>query len=425
MKTLTLILILLFASPCYAEIRGTNIGYLNTRYLSKVSNDITTYELDVRSNLSADSISTDAISADSLYLRGYSFPTDAPADNDVIKWDTALGRLNYEADATGAGGAGIPGIGNQFEITYWGNTDASISGDAGLTYNPTTDVLTTPVISILSNDAVIQDTKLTILSSDAVLQDTKLAILTSDAVDWESTVLKATILSSDAALIFPYVSADVSTLYATTATNTKGIVIISADAVDWEAAVLKSTIISNDAVGWTATSLKATIISNDASRIFPFVSADVATLKLKTTIISNDAVLQDKKLTILSSDAVNWNITQKNVIFIEPDQIATVTADVLMFPVDAYNYPTGITVLKVGLAASAATTCSYALEEWTTSDWTTASITSIDVVYLTASAESTDTGITDASVAAGSWVVVGIDNVNINQSNVTIWFKKN
>ena len=168
MKTLTLILILLFASPCFADIRGVPYGVLDNRYLSKVSDDASSYELRV-TNLSADSISTDAISTDSLYLRGYSFPTDAPADNDVIKWDTVLGRLNYEADATGAGGAGIPGIGNQFQITYWGNTDASISGDAGLTYNPTTDVLTTPVISILSNDA---------------------------------------------ALIFPFVSADVANLYA-------------------------------------------------------------------------------------------------------------------------------------------------------------------------------------------------------------------
>jgi len=514
-------------------------------------------------------ISADTVSADILWLNGFMFPLDAPQDNEVIKWDSALNRLNYEPDATGAAGTGIAGLGNQYQVAFWQINDTAISGDTAFQFNDTTNVLTltglftdgtdgffvgqvSKDISIISSDMASLTTKATIISNDASLifpyisQDitdinSELQIITNDAIWWNSIVndnesISADVVSGDlisihglllptdwptvagsvisydgsilkwgtiaggsgavssvaegtagplvitpttGAVLISIASADISgtdgylksvdylILTSDAAERLLETTILSDDAViqdvklnilsdDVGVNITKLLILTSDAVGWTATTLKTNIISNDASLIFPYVSQDIAdlnvetfvlsedvtnissdaslifpyvssdisTLNNRTIIISNDSAVQETKLTIITNDAVGWGKYQKSMTFIEPDQIATVTADVLMFPVDSYEFPTGITITKVGLAANTSTTCSYSLEEWTTSDWSTASISSIDVIYLTASAESTDTAIADSSVAAGSWVVVGIDSVDLDQTSIQIWFTR-
>ena len=88
-------------------------------------------------NITSDgTIQGDIITADTLYLREVLFPTDAVADNDVIKYDSALGRLNFEADA---GGAGSPG-GSDTHVQY--NDGGAFGGEAPFTYNKTINRLT-------------------------------------------------------------------------------------------------------------------------------------------------------------------------------------------------------------------------------------------------------------------------------------------
>lgn len=177
----------------------------------------------------ADRISADVISTDVFMLNGYLYPTDGPTDNEILKWDSALGRFNYEADSTGAAGGGIPGLGNQNEITYWGLTDAAISGDTGLTFNPTTNALTltgaltdgtygfyvgqiSRDVSILSSDTGLLKIKTTILSADAALQDAKLSMHSSDIAVMKANTSQ---ISSDIGVMKTLdgiVSSDVGTL---------------------------------------------------------------------------------------------------------------------------------------------------------------------------------------------------------------------
>ena len=71
-----------------------------------------------------DSISADYVTAGILYVGSgdYYFPTNAPADNEIMKYDSSLSRIVWEADA---GGAGSPG-GNSGDVQY--NDDGSLQG---------------------------------------------------------------------------------------------------------------------------------------------------------------------------------------------------------------------------------------------------------------------------------------------------------
>jgi len=519
MKNILILLILLLASTAYADIRGVPLGLTDSRYLSKVSDDITTKGLDVRGNLTADSIS-----ADILWLNGYEFPTDTPNDNEIIKFDSALGRFNYEADATGAGGAGLPGLGNQYEITYWGNTDASLSGDSSFTINPTTNLITitgivtdgsktfsvaqaSGDIGIALRDRVSQDTIQNYVSKDTiedyVSQDTIRNYVSGDVV---KTVVEGvagplaitpsvgyqnvtvSIQSADSSTA-GYISAAnyntwtndrvsqdavLSTLIVGAVDNTEigyldGVTSaiqtqfsnrVSTDAVlntlrtygtttlpnfvstDAVLASLAVASVSNTEIGYLdgVTSAIQTQFSNRVSGdvvksitegvagplvITPSAGYQYPTVSIQSVdATGTDGYLKSMQYQVITNDVADVKIQQKSIAIIEPDQIATVSRDILMFPVDAYNFPGGITITKVGLATSTVTTTSYAFEEWTSADVATTTTTSIDVIYLTNSAESTDTGIADATVAAGSWVVCEVDNVDINAANMTIWFTK-
>jgi hypothetical protein len=117
-------------------------------------------------------------------------------------------------------------------------------------------------------------------------------------------------------------------------------------------------------------------------------------------------------------------IQQKVMMFAEPDQLILVTDKIPWFTVDAYNFPSGITVTAVRVATSASSTDTYTIEEWT--DPTTYS-KDIVSVGLSAATEGTATTITSASVSAGSYVFIDLDDAqdNINWCKLTIWFYVN
>jgi hypothetical protein len=117
-------------------------------------------------------------------------------------------------------------------------------------------------------------------------------------------------------------------------------------------------------------------------------------------------------------------IQQKVMMFAEPDQLILVTDRIPWFAVDAYNFPSGITITAVRVATSASSSDTYTIEEWT--DPTTYS-KDIVAVALSAATEATATTITSASVSAGSYVFIDLDDAqdNINWCKLTVWFYVN
>jgi hypothetical protein len=117
-------------------------------------------------------------------------------------------------------------------------------------------------------------------------------------------------------------------------------------------------------------------------------------------------------------------IHQKDVVFTEPDQLITVTDKLPWFTVDAYDYPSGITVTAVRVATSASSTDTYSIEEWTDPATYSKDIVAVPLAAVT---EATVTTITSASVSAGSYVFIDLDDAqdNINWCKLTIWFYVN
>ena len=369
MKRLFIILLILgMCSPAFAQARG---------------------------GIPLKDLSADVISSDMIWLNGFLLPIDSPADNDVIKWDDVLGHANWEADA--GAGAGVSSVveGVAGPLVIQGTTDIFVSiqsADA-----TTSGYLRSLDFDALSNDRVSQDTLNNYVSQDigyATNISTDVLYVESTAGTTAFAIRNA--LNKDAFYIYEEADSDIylniknKSDIATVMLDTEGNSWLTGG---WFGVGTNSPVVTMDVVG----DIHARVISSD-------------TISVDNIILLNNSPLSEKY--------------SKSITFIEPDQIAGVSADVLMFPVDAYNYPSGITVLQVGLASKSSTTVSYAFEEWTTSDWTTATITSIDVVYLSAAAESTDTAIASATVSAGSWVVVGIDDLDLEQTNATIWFKR-
>ncbi|MFQ5469965.1 MAG: hypothetical protein ACE5EH_06600 [Gammaproteobacteria bacterium] len=116
-------------------------------------------------------------------------------------------------------------------------------------------------------------------------------------------------------------------------------------------------------------------------------------------------------------------IQQKDITLVEPDQVQTVSDAVPFFAVDAYNFPNGITITAIRLATSASSTLAINVEEWTSP--TDGAPVTIDAIATSASAEVTETTITDAAVAAGSYVFLDLDTTNVNWAKVTVWYYVN
>lgn len=92
----------------YMGAGATNVG-INTSVprvsMDVIGNTVLAGTVSIDSNCTVSGrLSADSITSDSVWVGGYLYPTDAPADNEAVVYDAALGRLNFESIAA-AGGA--------------------------------------------------------------------------------------------------------------------------------------------------------------------------------------------------------------------------------------------------------------------------------------------------------------------------------
>lgn len=113
-------------------------------------------------------------------------------------------------------------------------------------------------------------------------------------------------------------------------------------------------------------------------------------------------------------------IQQKDFTLIEPDQIQTVSSDVMVMAVDSYNYPNGIKLTAARLAISSSASPRYNILSWTDPVGTTK--VSMDRLIIDSGTELTHTSFNTADVAAGDYVVVSVDTTNVNWAKGTLWF---
>ena len=110
---------------------------------------------------------------------------------------------------------------------------------------------------------------------------------------------------------------------------------------------------------------------------------------------------------------------QKDLHLVEPDQIATVSQDVMIMPVDGLIYPNGITITGWKLTMSASSSVNYSLVKKT--DPIGGTVTSLDSLSTSSVSERHDDALTVSSVASGDIVFVDIDSTNIDWAHVTIY----
>jgi hypothetical protein len=116
-------------------------------------------------------------------------------------------------------------------------------------------------------------------------------------------------------------------------------------------------------------------------------------------------------------------VRQKDITLLEPDQIQVVSDAIPMFTVDSFNYPNGITITAIRLATSSNSTLAVNVEEWVSP--TDGAPVTIDNIATSSSTEITETTISDASVAAGSYVMLDLDTTDINWAKLTVWYYVN
>lgn len=106
--------------------------------------------------------------------------------------------------------------------------------------------------------------------------------------------------------------------------------------------------------------------------------------------------------------------------FADPDGLQAIEDAWIMLPVESTWAPFGITIKDIYLKTDASSTYSITLEEWTAPD--TAS-SDIETVATSTSLEAEDDGtLTDASVAAGSIVMVDLPTTAANMISVTFTY---
>lgn len=156
--------------------------------------------------------------------------------------------------------------------------------------------------------------------------------------------------------------------------------------------------------------------------VAPLLSAD-GQIALETDSNSINIQVGDGTIIAANTDVALPLIQQKDITIVEPDQVQTVTDAIPVLAVDSYNYPNGITIVAIRLATSASSTLSLNVEEWSTP--TDGSPVTIDAIATSGSTETTETTITDASVASGSYVFLDLDTTDVDWLKVTIWYYVN
>lgn len=172
----------------------------------------------------------------------------------------------------------------------------------------------TTQLTILSNDAVIQDQKIQILSNDTVIQDQKIAIISSDsAINLASQNLKIQIISNDISIYPP--------------------VIISRDygIISRDVGVVKTSIPSyplSIANGGTASAVGYTVVSNDVaalklggtSKFVQVVNTQTGAVASGTTSIPNDDTIPantegDQYMSLAITPTSATNVLKIDVVF--------------------------------------------------------------------------------------------------------------
>jgi len=367
--------------------------------------------------LTADSISTDVISADIIVLNNIYFPiNDSPADNEIIKYDASLGRLAYEEDA---GGTGYWSTDN--DVIYPTNLGYTVSIDRIDGHIITCDILTADIISCdrLTADIISVDT----ISADKLLIDSleyPTGIPNEGDILTYDVVTKKMVFSN----LIPIMSSDIGLNTTHRGSDGSDHSYIDQDVTSGSAPTFTADNFSDGGSNAIVTTTQET--NWDYNR----VSTDAVLTALTSDIISCDRLTADAISCDRISADIIWiggsefkTVKQKSATLLEPDQIFTLTKDVIMFPVEAYDYSNGISISQIRLAASESVTlANCAVEEWTTSDWTTTTVVTVDAISLSGAAEATETTISNPNVEAGNYVVFAMDNTDINSFHISVWY---
>lgn len=112
---------------------------------------------------------------------------------------------------------------------------------------------------------------------------------------------------------------------------------------------------------------------------------------------------------------------EKTFTISQPDLQRTESDDLCFWHIMADAYPFGITIKDIAIATSANVSDTHVIEEWTTSVAGTATQTTIESIALSSQAYKEDDGtLSDASVAADSFININFDDATDNISFMTI-----
>lgn len=116
-------------------------------------------------------------------------------------------------------------------------------------------------------------------------------------------------------------------------------------------------------------------------------------------------------------------VEQESKTIFDPDTVQTTTDAIPLFEVDAYKYPFGITIHQVKLSVNASASPAYNLEEWTSP--TDGAPSTILNMQLSSETERTWRSFADASIAAGSFIMVDLDTTALNWAIISVWYSAN
>ena len=279
------ILFLLLCTPAYAQINDQQPNYFmrsGTIIIPRTSGN----------SISIDSAGSAIISGDIVY-HAVPFPTGTPADNEIIKYDAALKRFAFEADA---GGAGSPG-GNDTDVQF--NDGGSFGGESAFKYHKSTNSLrvdgriSADIISVDSTFTYQGTPIITIISGDVGTLKTQTTQLSSDAAIWNGGSLIFTISNGTSAL--------------TTANKAWVCMPYNAKIISWDVSILPAGAVQLD-------------VMTDIASGFPPIAGDTNTGTFKPHIDATNTVSSDATL-------AGWdtNLLQNEYVMVSVDSATTAT----------------------------------------------------------------------------------------------------